>query len=307
MRANVRKILDVIWTRRPTASAASCCPGSRGTRTSSGSAGTGTRRPSWTRWPTTGKGASARPGMGAAPSASWNSCRRACAGPVSPPTGRIREHDLFPHRQAGRFLPAGARRASSASGDRGFAGGGRWRLARHAQDRQRHRLVPARDRRAASRRSRGADRPDRLASLAAQARLRLRSESPRRCRGEAVSPVDLQVRGPNDRFLLLWLAQFKSLWKELERGLRIVASDPHVALQSSPALLRADRLKGKFSSRFEERVARAVSACPERKLAASVWRSSAGTPENRFVLHMLDRCSAMRSTSPAYPRLSAGR
>lgn len=100
-----------------------------------------------------------------------------------------------------------------------------------------------------------------------------------------------RVAGSNDRFLLLWLAQFKSLWKELERGMRIVASDPHAALQSSPALLHADRLKGKLPRLLEERAALLVSAGSGRRLPASVWRSSADTPENRFVLHVLDRCS----------------
>ena len=92
-----------------------------------------------------------------------------------------------------------------------------------------------------------------------------------------------------DGFLLLWAAQFQSLWQDLERGLRIVVQNPHVALEAHLARLRADRLKGRIAPRLEELVVEGRGR-PDLRYGTELWRSSRDTPENRFVVHALDSC-----------------
>ena len=101
---------------------------------------------------------------------------------------------------------------------------------------------------------------------------------------------DLGVgRGRSDRFLLMWFAQFRSRWDELERGLKVILQNPHVSLQSRSARLRAERLRGRINRRLEERIA-VGGERPEIRYEATVWSSSLDTPENRFVLYVLDKC-----------------
>ena len=96
-------------------------------------------------------------------------------------------------------------------------------------------------------------------------------------------------KGRSDRFLMMWFAQFRTRWESLERGLKVVLQNPHVALRSHPALQRADRLRGRIPRRLEEQLALPVHR-QNKVYEATVWRSSLDTPENRFVLHVLDHC-----------------
>ena len=105
-----------------------------------------------------------------------------------------------------------------------------------------------------------------------------------------VTEHDLGVgRGRSDRFLLMWFAQFRSRWDELERGLKVALQNPHVSLQSHPSRLRAEHLRGRIDRRLEERIAVGAER-PEVRYETTIWRSSLDTPENRFVLHVLDKC-----------------
>jgi len=90
-----------------------------------------------------------------------------------------------------------------------------------------------------------------------------------------------------DPFLLFWFANFQSLWDQLSAGLRTVILQPHVRLTGTPARRRADQLRGRLSPRLEELVV-AGRTRPEARFEAELWTSSLDTPENRFVLHVLD-------------------
>ncbi len=99
-------------------------------------------------------------------------------------------------------------------------------------------------------------------------------------------------RRPHERFPLLWLALFKSLREELLKQVRIVCNAPHSRLQESERKVRMDRLKGKLSSRLQERIYHALlHKDTDRMLRVNTRRLSVDTPENRFVLMVLRHSS----------------
>jgi len=95
--------------------------------------------------------------------------------------------------------------------------------------------------------------------------------------------------GRNDRFLILWFAQFQKVWKALERGLSIVVQNPHMTLETQSVALRPERIRGRLCNRLEEKIL-AGTAQPQTRYETKQWRSSRNTPENRFVKHVLDEC-----------------
>ena len=95
--------------------------------------------------------------------------------------------------------------------------------------------------------------------------------------------------GRNDRFLLLWFAQFRKVWEGLEKGLSIVIENPHMAIVQETSSVRLDRLKGRLNHRLEEKIAEDGIQTGHR-YDTDIWHSSLDTPENRFVLHVLNEC-----------------
>ena len=95
--------------------------------------------------------------------------------------------------------------------------------------------------------------------------------------------------GRNDRFLLLWFSQFRKVWESLERGLNIVIENPHMALIQETSFVRLDRLKGRLNHCLEEKIAE-EGIQSDSRYDTDMWHSSLDTPENRFVLHVLNVC-----------------
>lgn len=94
-----------------------------------------------------------------------------------------------------------------------------------------------------------------------------------------------RVKKPHERFWLLWLKQFESLWKDLEKALRRIAEQPHNRLLPQTHALRAERIKGKISARLEERLAvdKANLVLDQKRYQVEKRTLQVDTPENRFV------------------------
>lgn len=100
-----------------------------------------------------------------------------------------------------------------------------------------------------------------------------------------------RARKPFERIPLLWLEQFKSLRAELERSVRVICNAPHSRLQESSRWRRLEQLHGKLSVRRQEAVLEALAdRDPSRRLNVVTRRLSVDTPENRFVLAIMDYC-----------------
>ena len=98
-------------------------------------------------------------------------------------------------------------------------------------------------------------------------------------------------RKPFKRLPLLWLEQFKALRVELERNVKLICNTPHSRLQESSRRRRLDQLHGKLTPRREEEVAALLDACrSSHRLSVVARRLSVDTPENRFVLGVMDDC-----------------
>ena len=65
-------------------------------------------------------------------------------------------------------------------------------------------------------------------------------------------------RKPHEGFPLLWLSQFESLRKELDKGIKQILQSPHSRLLPCSRQLRAEQLKGRLSSKLEEQVRSAL-------------------------------------------------
>ena len=99
-------------------------------------------------------------------------------------------------------------------------------------------------------------------------------------------------RKPHERFPLLWLSQFESLRKDLEKGIKQILQAPHSRLLPNTKKLRADQLKGRLSPRLEEKVQSALKNKEyTKRYQLEVQRLSVDTPENRFIKMVLVRCS----------------
>ena len=92
----------------------------------------------------------------------------------------------------------------------------------------------------------------------------------------------------NDAFLLLWFAQFDRLWSQLRHGLKTVVRNPHMKLSGQPASLIADRIKGRLGHTVEGTVSEGRRE-PLKRYEVELWKSSRDTPENRFVLHVVNQ------------------
>jgi len=92
------------------------------------------------------------------------------------------------------------------------------------------------------------------------------------------------AKKPHPDFLLLWLAQFESLFDELNNGLKHIVNAPHSRLLSTEKSVRMDRLKGKSPVRQEQNVARAIADKQlDKRFNLNKKVLSVDTPENRFI------------------------
>ncbi len=100
-----------------------------------------------------------------------------------------------------------------------------------------------------------------------------------------------RARKPFERIPLLWIEQFKALRAELERNLKLICNTPHSRLQESSRRCRLDQLHGKLTVRRQEEVAALLGARKfSHRLNVVTRRLSVDTPENRFVLRVMDYC-----------------
>jgi len=124
-------------------------------------------------------------------------------------------------------------------------------------------------------------------------------------------------RNRRQQFLLLWLAQFESLWKELEGGLKHIINAPHSRLLSYSKSIRVDRLKGRMSPKLEMRVKEVVdSGSSSARFKVNKKCLSLDTPENRFIkfvmtssiekLTRINRLAGDSADQPDKQRLSQG-
>ena len=98
-------------------------------------------------------------------------------------------------------------------------------------------------------------------------------------------------RDPSRKLPLLWLEQFKSLRTGLERNIKLICEAPHNRLQETSRRRRVDQLRGKLTVRRQHEVALALAGGDTAKrLEVTARRLSADTPENRFVLAVMDHC-----------------
>ena len=99
-------------------------------------------------------------------------------------------------------------------------------------------------------------------------------------------------RKPHERFPLLWLSQFESLRKELEKGVKQILQTPHSRLLPHSKKLRAEQLKGRLFPKLEERVRSALkNGESHKRYKLDTQVLSIDTPENRFIKGVLIRCT----------------
>lgn len=110
------------------------------------------------------------------------------------------------------------------------------------------------------------------------------------------------AKKPHPDFLLLWFAQFEKLFGELCKGLKHIINSPHSRLLSTKEIVRMDSLKGKFSPKLEENIARAIADKNyEKRFSLNKKVLSVDTPENRFIKSAVNtiiyKLSKVRSAS----------
>jgi hypothetical protein len=92
------------------------------------------------------------------------------------------------------------------------------------------------------------------------------------------------VKQPHSQFLLLWLAQFESLWSDLEKGLKQVVNAPHSRLVATHRSVKMDRLKGRLTPKLEQAVSQAKANRQwDMRFRLDKKILSVDTPENRFI------------------------
>jgi hypothetical protein len=92
------------------------------------------------------------------------------------------------------------------------------------------------------------------------------------------------VKQPHPQFLLLWLAQFESLWSDLEKGLKQVVNAPHSRLVATHRTVKMDRLKGRLTPKLEQAVSQAKANRQwDMRFRLDKKILSVDTPENRFI------------------------
>jgi hypothetical protein len=99
------------------------------------------------------------------------------------------------------------------------------------------------------------------------------------------------VRQPRKEFLLLWLAQFKSLWSHFEHGLRHITHAPHSRLIEVNKTLKIHQLEGQLGPRLERDVKEAInSRSLDKRFKVKKKKLTIDTVENRFIKHVIHRC-----------------
>jgi hypothetical protein len=92
------------------------------------------------------------------------------------------------------------------------------------------------------------------------------------------------VKQPHSQFLLLWLAQFESLWLDLEKGVKQVVNAPHSRLVATHRFVKMDRLKGRLTPKLEQAVSQAKANRQwDMRFRLDKKILSVDTPENRFI------------------------
>lgn len=90
-------------------------------------------------------------------------------------------------------------------------------------------------------------------------------------------------------FPLLWLANFNSLRKKFESGLKVITQAPHSRLKNTVSYSKADRLKGRLSHRLSERVKEDIESGQfDKRYRVEKKHLSVDTPENRFIKMVLN-------------------
>ncbi len=99
------------------------------------------------------------------------------------------------------------------------------------------------------------------------------------------------VRQPRQEFLLLWLAQFKSLWTNFEHGLRHITHAPHSRLVEVTKTLKIHQLKGRLGPRLERDVKESLnSGIIDKRFNVKKKQLTIDTVENRFIKHVIHHC-----------------
>ncbi|MDB9744038.1 restriction endonuclease-like protein [Fibrobacterales bacterium] len=101
-----------------------------------------------------------------------------------------------------------------------------------------------------------------------------------------------RTKQPHERFWLLWLKQFSSLWDSLTTAIKYIENQPHNRLLPYTRHLRADRITGKLSPKLEERIQRDKKNgnLDSRKYSIQKRSLQVDTPENRYVKFVMSRC-----------------
>jgi hypothetical protein len=85
-------------------------------------------------------------------------------------------------------------------------------------------------------------------------------------------------------FPLLWLAHFEQLRAKMVKGLKIISQSPHSRLQTIGRYTKADRLKGKLSSKLIETINQDFKQGHfDGRYLINKKHLSVDTPENRFI------------------------
>jgi len=99
------------------------------------------------------------------------------------------------------------------------------------------------------------------------------------------------VRQPRQEFLLLWLAQFKSLWTNFEHGLRHITHAPHSRLVKVTKTHKVHQLKGRLGPRLEREVKEAINNDTlNKRFKVNKKQLTIDTVENRFIKHVIHHC-----------------
>ncbi len=101
---------------------------------------------------------------------------------------------------------------------------------------------------------------------------------------EKTSHQASSVKKPHSQFLLLWLAQFETLNKDLFSGLKHIVNAPHSRLVGQRHSVKMGRLKGKLSPKLEESVIQEKRKKNYNKRFIQDKKIlDVDTPENRFI------------------------
>lgn len=99
-------------------------------------------------------------------------------------------------------------------------------------------------------------------------------------------------RFQHEPFELLWLAEFKSLNEQMQKGYKQILNAPHNRLLPEVVHLKAERLKGKLPNKLAEKARADIQAgLVNRRYALEQKRLSVDTPENQFIKYALNAVS----------------